>query len=138
MFGLKIKLKKPTVRRMFLDLDIAGKKAISASPKALDKYWFYVKGKSLKIVPFDRGDLMKSIFDEKPEIVGTVTRKTAGYDIEYAVYQHEAMDWQHPGEQSVNPVRGAMGQPKFLENPMIENRNLMAEMLVKEMKKVLV
>ncbi len=64
---------------------------------------------SQKIVPYDEGDLHDSGETDRPQISGgtiSVSLHYGGGSVDYALIQHENLDYQHP--------RG--GQAKFLES----------------------
>ena len=64
-------------------------------------------------VPVDQGPLRGSGFVEQPEYSAHEASVTLGYGgvaKDYALIQHENMDFNHPGQ----------GGPKYLERPVLE------------------
>lgn len=65
-----------------------------------------LQGKSVQEAPVDTGDLRANCaVEEKPLNI------TVGYDLPYALKQHEELDYNHP--------KG--GKAKYLEDPFNEN-----------------
>ena len=78
------------------------------------------------IVPVDTTDLKESA-NTRPEGKGMDTQVVVSFGTEYAVYVHENLEARHaPGKQA-----------KFLETPLREKGDRMAEIVVETMRTVL-
>lgn len=84
----------------------------------------HVLGASRAIVPLEEGTLERSgvASVDANELTGAVS-----YDTVYAVPQHENLDWQHDEGRSA----------KYLEIPMTEESDTVAELVAAEIRKAL-
>lgn len=74
-----------------------------------------IMGKSRQLAPVDRGNLRGSGVVMPPDVAGPVVQVELGYGgaaSEYALVQHERLDFRH-----------TVGQAKFLEQPVNEAGN---------------
>jgi hypothetical protein len=92
--------------------DEAKKLAISAGLGALHKCAADLQGKSANQAPIDTGDLRSNCSVSPLKREGTKFYHTVGYDLPYAIVQHERLDFNHP--------KG--GKAKYLEDPFNENK----------------
>lgn len=83
-------------------------KAKGGVTKELMDIIFDLQGESQRRAPIDTGALRGSAFAEQNGLEGTV-----GFTEEYALYQHEGVEFNHP--------KG--GEAKYLENPFKERIN---------------
>jgi len=88
--------------------DIAKK----AAAYALERCAFDLQGKSQQQAPIDTGDLRANCSVSPLKVEGSRLEVRVGYDLPYAIVQHERLDFKHP--------KG--GGPKYLENPFNENK----------------
>ena len=68
--------------------------------------------KSSQEAPIDTGDLRANCSVSPVEQGAEAVSVTVGYDLPYAIVQHERLDFRHP--------KG--GGPKYLENPFNANK----------------
>lgn len=74
-----------------------------------------IMGQSRQLAPVDRGNLRGSGVVMPPDVAGDLVEVEFGYGgaaSEYALIQHERLDFRHPS-----------GQAKFLEQPVNEASN---------------
>lgn len=92
-----------------------GDKAISlakqAAIQAIQTCAADLQGKSAAQAPIDTGDLRANCSVSPVQQEGNTVSVTVGYDLPYAIVQHEHLEFRHP--------KG--GGPKYLENPFKEN-----------------
>lgn len=69
-------------------------------------------GKSARQAPVDTGDLRSNCNISPKQKKGNTRFYEVGYDLPYAIKQHERLDFNHP--------KG--GKAKFLEDPFNENK----------------
>ncbi|MCR4398936.1 MAG: HK97 gp10 family phage protein [Firmicutes bacterium] len=91
--------------------DLAKAVARQAAVAALKKCAADLQGKSAMQAPIDTGDLRSNCSVKDPVEDGRSITVTVGYDLPYAVVQHEHLEYRHP--------KG--GKAKYLEDPFKEN-----------------
>jgi hypothetical protein len=97
--------------RVLLSLGALSAKLPGAVADPLYRDMVVVMAESQKIVPYDEGDLHDSGETDRPEIDGgkvEVTLHYGGGSVDYALVQHERLDYRHPNG----------GQAKFLDQPL--------------------
>lgn len=119
--------------QVLANIRAAGSLGVKAAENGVELFATHVISKSQDIVPFDEGDLQKSVIN-RPIVSGV---KVIGYDSPYAIRQHEDTSLMHPGQNSKNPQRGAQGQAKFLERPLLQESSKMLVFVAAEVKKAL-
>lgn len=82
----------------------------------------HLLGVSRQLVPLEEGTLERSGVASSDGLEAAVS-----YDTVYAVRQHEELDWRHDQGR----------QAKYLEQPMIEERDAMAEILAAQIRRAL-
>lgn len=92
--------------------DKAKAAAETAGKQALGYCAADLQGKSAAQAPIDTGDLRANCSVGPIEQKGHTLQTRVGYDLPYAIIQHEHMEYKHP--------KG--GGPKYLENPYNANR----------------
>ena len=106
-------------------------KALKALAAGVYKEGEEIMTKSKRVVPVDLGTLRASGFVDTPVVRSGVVTVTLGYGgaaKAYALIQHEAMDYNHPGQ----------GGPKYLERPVNEAESGFGKRVAKEMERRLV
>jgi hypothetical protein len=88
-------------------LDSLGDVVKEASLDALTAVEETIMSESFPEVPKKEGGLEGSAFANDPKIEGEKVEAEMGYNIIYAVRQHEELDWVHP----------LKGKAKYLEDP---------------------
>ncbi len=83
-----------------------------------------LQSKSVKQAPIDTGDLRSNCSVSLTSSINNVSA-TVGYDLPYAIVQHERLDFNHP--------KG--GKAKYLEDPYNENKNSYADYIKNAVKK---
>ncbi|TCS80376.1 HK97 gp10 family phage protein [Tepidibacillus fermentans] len=83
-----------------------------AATNALMKCAADLQRKSAEQAPIDTGDLRANCSVSPLKVNGNKLEVRVGYDLPYAIVQHERLDFNHP--------KG--GGPKYLENPFNENK----------------
>lgn len=100
-----------------------GKKAVSLAEaaiiQALGTCASDLQGKSAAQAPIETGDLRANCSVSPVKRGKTNISLSVGYDLVYAIVQHERLDFNHP--------RG--GKAKFLEDPFKENREKYARII---------
>jgi hypothetical protein len=91
--------------------DIAQEIARGAATRALQICAADLQGKSSRQAPVDTGDLRANCTVGPLKQDGGEVYVTVGYDLPYAIVQHERLDFNHP--------KG--GNAKYLEKPYNEN-----------------
>lgn len=112
---------------------LAGERGVQAATTGLEIFALHVIRKSQDIAPYDEGELQEAIINE-PVSQGV---KVIGYDKPYAAWQHEDETLNHPGKNSKNPGRGAKGQAKYLESPLMQESGMLKNYIARELSKVL-
>jgi hypothetical protein len=110
--------------------DKAMASALQAATKAIQTAAADLQGKSAMQAPVDTGDLRANCSVSPTTTRGDEVSVTVGYDLPYAIVQHEHLEYRHP--------KG--GKAKFLEDPYKENeakykrsiQNAVKQALVKE------
>jgi len=92
--------------------DEAIKVALGAGVGALQKCAADLQGKSANQAPIDTGDLRSNCSVSPLKHEGAEVYHSVGYDLPYAIVQHERLDFNHP--------KG--GKAKYLEDPFNENK----------------
>lgn len=91
--------------------DKAVSRAVQAAVRALQTTAADLQGKSAAQAPIDTGDLRANASVSPIKQEGDSIYVTVGYDLPYAIVQHERLDFHHP--------KG--GKAKYLEDPYKEN-----------------
>ncbi|ADQ04404.1 hypothetical protein Calow_0836 [Caldicellulosiruptor owensensis OL] len=90
-------------------------KAVEQAVKAaLQKCAADLQRKSAERAPIDTGDLRSNCSVSPLKREGAKFYHTVGYNLPYAIVQHERLDFRHP--------KG--GEAKYLEKPFNENKSL--------------
>lgn len=87
-----------------------------AATSGLRKAAEFISGESAKEVPIQEGTLSRS---RRVTVDGGRMMATISYDTPYAVRQHEDMSLSHPGGRKA----------KYLEDPLLRNREKVREFL---------
>lgn len=98
--------------------------AKKAAAYALERCAFDLQGKSQQQAPIDTGDLRANCSVSPLKVEGSRLEVRVGYDLPYAIVQHERLDFNHP--------KG--GKAKYLEDPFNENKakyNVFIEQMIK-------
>lgn len=103
-----------TTAELKWDGDKVSKVVEQAVIAALQKCAADLQRKSAERAPIDTGDLRSNCSVSPLKRNGTEFYYTVGYDLPYAITQHERLDFRHP--------RG--GEAKYLEKPFEENKGL--------------
>lgn len=94
-----------------------GKKVVSIATemaiKAIQTCAADLQGKSADQAPIDTGDLRANCSVSPLKKEGNRMYVTVGYDLPYAIIQHEMLEFNHP--------KG--GKAKYLEDPFNENKD---------------
>lgn len=91
--------------------DKAVARAAQAATQAVKTCAADLQGKSAAQAPVDTGDLRANCSVSPLQREGDTVWVKVGYDLPYAIVQHERLDFNHP--------KG--GKAKFLEDPFNEN-----------------
>lgn len=105
----------------------AEKIAFEAGIRALRICAADLQGKSSRQAPIDTGDLRANCSVSPLKQEGAAFYHTVGYDLPYAIVQHERLDFNHP--------RG--GKAKYLEDPYNENKSKYERYIKKAVKQAL-
>jgi hypothetical protein len=113
-----ISIDEAGIKRLQMRFQGATQKVGAEAFDALSEIGKDLLGKSNAIVPIEDNDLRDSgFYDVREDAAGPYL--VVGYDTEYALIQHENLDYRHdPGRQA-----------KYLEQPMNENWPRYAELL---------
>lgn len=85
--------------------------ALQAATQAIRVCAADLQGKSAMEAPIDTGDLRANCSVSPLQREGNIVSVKVGYDLPYAVVQHERLDFRHP--------KG--GKAKYLEDPFKAN-----------------
>lgn len=91
--------------------DKAKKVVAEAAKQAIGTCASDLQGKSAMQAPVDTGDLRANCSVGQLKQEGNTVYLTVGYNLPYAIVQHERLEFRHP--------KG--GKAKYLENPYKEN-----------------
>ena len=112
------------VKKLTAALDLRRMKTVAGFRQGLMKAGLFLQRESQKIVPI-KTSFLKASANTRMEGHGAKSVVTVSYSTEYAIYVHEDLEARHkPGKSA-----------KFLEKPLHEKQNLMAEIIVEEVKK---
>lgn len=108
--------------------DRALTKVMKAAIQAIQICAADLQGKSSKQAPIDTGDLRANCSVSPLQQNGKQVWLKVGYDLPYAIVQHERLDFNHP--------KG--GKAKYLEDPYNENAAKYERVIQKAVKRALV
>ena len=92
--------------------DKAARVAKEAAAQALGVCGADLQGKSSQEAPIDTGDLRANCSVSDVRWSGDSAHVTVGYNLPYAIVQHERLEFRHP--------KG--GKAKYLEDPFNQNK----------------
>lgn len=103
-----------TTAELYWKGDKVSKVVEQAAIVALQKCAADLQRKSAERAPIDTGDLRANCSVSPLKTEGSRLEVKVGYDLPYAIVQHERLDFRHP--------KG--GEAKYLERPFEENKDL--------------
>lgn len=101
--------------------------ARQAAKQALQICAADLQGKSAMQAPIDTGDLRANCFVSPVQVENTEIYVEVGYDLPYAMVQHERLDFNHP--------KG--GKAKYLADPYNENKAKYEKLIDHQVRKAL-